>query len=64
MAACKYTYKNITFTEDELDDFLLGKGKEFLDTYGDQVFSEVLLGQQENFDLLVRGRKEGNILRE
>ena len=39
--ACKYTYKNITMSEDELDDLLLGFGKNFLDTFGDRVFSEV-----------------------
>lgn len=61
--ACKYTYKNITMSEDELDDLLLGFGKNFLDTFGDKVFSAVKPDQQEVFYRLVEINKQGSAIR-
>ena len=55
--ACKYTYKNTVMSEDELDDLLLGFGKEFLDRFGDRVYSEVKPDQQEVFYRLIEINK-------
>lgn len=58
--ACNYFYKGFQFTESELDDFLLGNGKEVLDKYGDTVFRELSKLQIQNYATLSKIKEKGD----
>lgn len=58
--ACKYFYKGFEFTENELNDFLLGNGKKVLDKYGDTVFNALTKKQRKNYNTLIELKKKGD----
>lgn len=57
---CNFFYKGYKLSEKELDDFLLGYGKETLDKYGDTVFKQLTNPQYKNYSALSELKREGD----